>query len=302
MGGGDSADNALTVGEICKEKRYDIRIFHIPKTIDNDLLENDHCPGYGSAARFVVCAFMGDDRDNYSLKGVKVNVIMGRDAGWLTAASYLAKKEEGYAPHLIYVPERTFTLDKFLGDVESAYKSYGRVVVAVSEGIMDMDGIVWAEKIAKELNREEEVDPHGHLQLSGTGTLGDFLANQVRKYLAIKRVRVDTFGYLQRSYAGDFSDQDAKEAEDVGREAVKLAVTEIQSGSVIIRRKQNIIGYDYELGVVPLEKVAKEIRPLEEKYISENGNDIKHEFEDYARPLLGKGMPEVATLDRIMVK
>lgn len=299
IGGNDSANNCYTVLRLAQDTRYEMRIFHIPKTIDNDLLENDHCPGYGSAARFVTCALMGDNEDTASLPGVKIDVIMGRDAGWLTAASSLARMKEGDAPHLIYVPERGLTLDKFVGDVESAYKQLDRAVVAVSEGIRDNDGVLWAEKIAKVL----DVDPYGHKQLSGTGTLGDFLANQVKETLRIKRVRADTFGYLQRSFPECVSNQDAEEAEAVGQEGVILATTsDRQSGSITIQRKGKIIGYGYELGCAELENVAKGTRPLDPKYISNNGNDIMPEFKDYGIPLIGKGMPRPVELEKHMVE
>ncbi len=135
IGGNDSADTARIVADMALQTGYPLRVYHVPKTIDNDLRTTDHCPGYGSAARFVALAVLGDDLDNRSLQGVKIDVIMGRDAGWLTAASVLARHEEDDGPHLIYVPEADFSDEKFLGDVESVYRRLGRCVVAVSEGI-----------------------------------------------------------------------------------------------------------------------------------------------------------------------
>src|SRR4029077_18649543 len=112
-----------------------LNVYHVPKTIDNDLRTTDHCPGYGSAARFVALAHQGDDADNRSLKGIKVNIIMGRDAGWLTAASVLGRCDESDGPHLVYVPEVDFSEAKFLADVERVYAKLGRCVIAVSEGV-----------------------------------------------------------------------------------------------------------------------------------------------------------------------
>ncbi len=134
---------------VADQAGYELQAFHIPKTVDNDLLVTDHCPGYGTAATFVALALMGDDLDNRALPGVKIDVIMGRNAGFLTAASALGRKRDNDGPHLVYVPERPVSLDKFLSDVESVVKRIGRCVVAVSEGICDTDGVTWAEKLAR---------------------------------------------------------------------------------------------------------------------------------------------------------
>jgi 6-phosphofructokinase 1 len=193
IGGNDSANTANIINTMADEAGHDLRAFHIPKTIDNDLLVTDHCPGYGTAAKFVACALMGDDLDNRSLPGIKINVIMGRHAGFLTAASVLGKQREDDGPHLVYVPERGISLDRLLADVEGVYRKLGRCVIAKSEGITDPDGVTWAEKIVK----EPEFDAHGNVQLSGTGSLADFLAAKIKAELGVKRVRADTFGYLQ---------------------------------------------------------------------------------------------------------
>ena len=118
IGGNDSAETAHILNEIAQAEDYDVRLFHVPKTIDNDLRVTDHCPGYGSAARFVASAFMGDNQDNRSLPGIKIDVVMGRHAGWLTAASVLARQHEDDGPHLVYVPERNLELDQFAADVD----------------------------------------------------------------------------------------------------------------------------------------------------------------------------------------
>src|SRR6478752_7396850 len=198
VGGNDSSDTVRIVNEQAKAANYELRAIHIPKTIDNDLEENDHCPGFGSAARFVAQAFSGVNLDNRALSGVLIGVVMGRHAGFLTASSSLARKYFDEGPHLIYLPERPFSTDKFLAEVDRVYKEHGLCTVAVSEGIQDEHGT----PIAKTLSKSVERDAHGNIQLSGTGIVGDLLADQVRTKLKIKRVRADTFGYLQRSFLG----------------------------------------------------------------------------------------------------
>ena len=206
----------------------------MPKTIDNDLLENDHTPGFPSAARYVTLALMGDALDNASLGGIKINVIMGRNAGFLTAAASLARGQAANgaapadrpAPHLIYLPEVPFSTDAFLADVEAVYAKLGRCQIAVSEGIRDETG---AEIGPKLMRGAGEVDAHGNVQLSGSGALGDGLADLVKSGLTPKggkapRVRADTFGYIQRCWPHP-SPVDTQEARAVGRYAAELAAS-----------------------------------------------------------------------------
>ncbi len=283
IGGNDSANTAYILNTVADEMNFDIRSFHIPKTIDNDLLVTDHCPGFGTAAKFEACALMGDELDNRALPGVKIDVIMGRHAGFLTAASVLGKQREDDGPHLVYVPERGILLDKFLSDVEGVLSKLGRCVVAVSEGICDADGVVWAEKLAK----ERETDAHGNIQLSGTGALADFLAVQVKTKLKVKRVRADTFGYLQRSFVGLQSPVDVREARWCGREAVKMAM-EHDSGSVAIRRTGNGANYAIELFQTELKNVAEKTKPMPDEFINAEGNGVTDAFVEYAMPLVGE--------------
>ena len=223
IGGNDSADTARIVNELAAAEGYALRTFHIPKTIDNDLRVHDHTPGYGSAAKFVAAAIMGDNYDNRSLPGIKVDVIMGRHAGYLTAASVLARQHPEDGPHLIYVPEAELSEEKFLADVDAMYKKHGRCLIAASEGISQPGGKTWAEAMSTNM----EKDSHGNLQLSGTGALGDYLAGLITRKLQPAggkklRVRADTFGYLQRSFPGFVSETDAAEARMVGRKAVEV--------------------------------------------------------------------------------
>ncbi len=297
IGGNDSADAARIVGELAAKEGYDLRVFHIPKTIDNDLRVHDHTPGFGSAAKFVASAIMGDDYDNKSLPGVKVDVIMGRHAGFLTAASVLARKYENDGPHHIYVPEAPFNADSFLGDVDRVYKKLGRCVVAVSEGIHDEKGTPVTVALAEAMGKQVERDSHGNVQLSGSGELGDFLANLIKSRLNIKRVRSDTFGYLQRSFPGFVSDVDAKEARMVGVKAVQLSAdASIRECSVVMKRESSD-PYKIELEYTSIKNVARDTKHLPAHFI-EDGNNITQAFIDYARPLVGQ-LPVVGSFEEM---
>jgi 6-phosphofructokinase 1 len=284
IGGNDSANTAHILNTMADDMNFDIRAFHIPKTVDNDLLVTDHCPGFGTAAKFEACALMGDDLDNRALPGVKIDVIMGRHAGFLTAASVLGKTREDDGPHLVYVPERPVPMDKFVSDVAGVYEKLGRCVVAVSEGICDVDGETWAKKLAE----QAEVDAHGNVQLSGSGALADYLANQVKDKLGKKkRVRADTFGYLQRSYAGLQSSVDVREARWCGRHAVQFAMKE-DNGSVAIKRTGDGKDYAVELFRTELSNVAEKTKSMPDEFINAEGNGITDAFVEYAMPLVGE--------------
>ena len=289
IGGNDSSDTVRIVSLEAKKAGYPLRSIHIPKTIDNDLVGNDHTPGFPSAARFVAQAFAGANLDNAALPGVYVGVVMGRHAGFLTAASALGKKFPDDGPHLIYVPERTFVLEQFLADVKATYARYGRCVIAVSEGIHDASGTPVLSLLAKELER----DAHGNVQLSGTGALADLLCEEIKSKLGFKRVRGDTFGYLQRSFIGCVSDVDQREAREVGEKAVQFAMWGKHDGSVAIKRT-GFYSVDYEL--LPLEVVAGKTRVMEDEFITASGTDVTDAFRLYLRPLLGSGMPDAFRL------
>ncbi len=289
IGGNDSSDTVRIVSLEAQKAGYPLRCIHIPKTIDNDLVGNDHTPGFPSAARFVAQAFAGANLDNAALPGVYVGVVMGRHAGFLTAASALGKKFPEDGPHLIYLPERTFVIEKFLADVKATYERYGRCVIAVSEGIHDAAGTPILSLLAKDL----EHDAHGNVQLSGTGALADLLCEEIKAKLGIKRVRGDTFGYLQRSFIGCVSDVDQREAREVGEKAVQFAMWGKDNGSVAIRRT-GFYSVDYDL--LPLEAVAGKTRTMEDEFISASGTDVTDAFRMYLRPLLGSAMPDAFRL------
>lgn len=280
IGGNDSAETCRIVNKFALAEGYELRVMHIPKTIDNDLKVTDHCPGYGSAAKFVAQAFSGANLDNRSLPGVYIGVVMGRHAGFLTAASVFARKFNDDGPHLIYVPEKSFDNEEFLAGVDRVYTQYGRAVIAVSEGIQDADN----NPVATTLMGKVERDSHGNVQLSGSTSLGDALMNLVRDRLKIKRVRSDTFGYLQRSFLGCVSEVDANEAREVGERAVQIAAWHRVDGSITIER---VGDYGVRYNVTPLQDVAKETKSMPEEFI-EGSNNVTEEFKNYARPLLGE--------------
>ncbi|MGC9337119.1 MAG: 6-phosphofructokinase [Candidatus Cloacimonadia bacterium] len=281
IGGNDSADTCSIVKSAAEKVQYDLQVIHIPKTIDNDLQVTDHCPGFGSAAKFVSQAFAGVNLDNLSIPGVYIGVVMGRHAGFLTASSVLAKKSEDDGPHLVYLPERIFSIEQFISDVDRIYKRYGRCMVAVSEGIADESGM----PIVTKLSERVEQDAHGNVQLSGTGVLGDLLVREVKKGLPhIKRVRADTFGYLQRSFLGVVSEVDAVEAREVGKKAIEFAMGKMEDGSVAIKR---VGDYVVRYFLTPLQTVARVTKPMPDEFIL-NNNYVTEDFIHYALPLIGK--------------
>lgn len=299
IGGNDSADAARIVNEMARQAGYELRTFHIPKTIDNDLRVTDHCPGYGSAARFVASAFMGDDRDSASLPGIKINVVMGRHAGWLTAAAALGRTDEADGPHLVYVPETPFVTQKFLEDVKEVYGRLGRCQIAVSEGIADETGTSVAASLAERLGHRVERDSHGNVQLSGSGMLGDFLADYLKQEMKegykTLRVRADTFGYLQRSFAGYASSVDQAEARLAGRTAAEYALSGDVDGSVAFKRTGEGDKYGVECFRAELKDVARETKDMPKEFINKTHNGITDAFVEYAMPLVG-GLPVIGKL------
>ncbi len=302
IGGNDSSETLRILSDEAAKADYALRCVHIPKTIDNDLMVNDHTPGYPSAAKFVAGAFSGVNLDNRALPGVYVGVVMGRHAGFLTAASALARKYDDDGPHLIYLPERDFSIDAFLGDVKAAWDKHGRCVIAVSEGIHDETG----EPIITRLAKDVEKDAHGNVQLSGTGALADLLTAAIRENTDIKRVRGDTFGYLQRSFMGCVSDVDRKEARRVGERAAKFANSGAQGvkrdGSVTIHRTGNGDAYGVEYKLSPLEDVAGKTKVMAGEFIAKDSPDVTGAFVEYLGPLLGSDLPEAHRLEADRVK
>lgn len=297
IGGNDSCDTCRIVSEMAAATKYDLRCYHVPKTVDNDLVENDHCPGYPSAARFVAMACMADFLDNISLPGIKINVIMGRHAGFLTAASALARRHDWAepvvstdGPQLIYLPEAPFDLDRFVADVEAIYSKKDRCHIAVSEGIVDKSG----QEIGAKLIKGAQVDAHGNVQLSGSGALGDALANLLKEKLTpvggkAPRIRADTFGYVQRCWP-DPSPIDVREARRSGRFAAQLALANVRSGSITIQRTGsgcNGQPYISDYDCVELKRIAGKTRLMPAEFMSGH-NNVSRAFLEYCRPLVGE--------------
>ncbi|MEM8757092.1 MAG: diphosphate--fructose-6-phosphate 1-phosphotransferase [Planctomycetota bacterium] len=292
VGGNDSSDTCRIVNELSNDADYELRCFHIPKTVDNDLKTNDHTPGFPSAARFVAKAHMADSRDNASIPGIKINIVMGRHAGFLTAAAALARRDADDGPHLVYLPETAFDLERFVDDAATVYDRLGRCQIAVSEGIQDKDG----QSIGAMLI-QGETDAHGNVQLSGSGALGDQLANVLKTKLTpaggkAPRVRADTLGYIQRCFP-DASPVDIAEAEGAGRFAARVASKGDFDGSISIQRESHD---PYRAGFkrVELSDVAAKTRHMPAEFI-DGDHDVSQAFIDYCAPLVGE-LPTFARL------
>ena len=279
-GGNGTMDTCGKVHRACIEAG--IKVVGIPKTIDNDISAIDHAPGFGSAARYIAESVAEAGQDVRSLP-IHVSVIetMGRNAGWITAASAAARKNKGDAPHIILVPERPFDEDKFLAEVERLHKMYGGVVVAVSEGLTDMEGNSIVPPIFQTGRSVYFGDVSAHL----SGLI-------IRK-LGIK-ARNEKPGLLGRSSMALVSETDRQEAILVGREAVKAVVSGVSGAMVGIIRKPGE-SYVIETPLIPIDKVMLHEMKLPDRYISEAGMDVTEEFLDWLRPIIGDGIPEYSS-------
>lgn len=302
IGGNDSSDTCRIVNELAAALGYDLRAFHVPKTIDNDLMMNDHTPGYASAARYVAMAFMGDNLDNRALPGIKINVVMGRHAGFLTGAAALLRQREDDGPHLVNLPEVPFDLDRVASEVEAVYRRHKRCLIAVSEGVAGADG---TPLLATLTSAGKEKDAHGNVRLSGTGALGDALAEELSRRLTPAggkppRTRADTLGYAQR-YWPDASPVDQAEARASARFAAEVALRgEHQDGSIAIRRvsgpgSPNPSGaYRVEYQRVELTDVAAKTRHMPKEFI-DGTSGVTDAFLEWLRPMVGP-MPAIGWL------
>ncbi len=284
-GGNDSMDTCNKISILAQESGYELSVIGVPKTIDNDLAFTDHCPGFGSAARYAAVSTLELWKDVESLPiHVCVLELMGRNAGWLTAASVLAKKSENDGPHLVYLPERPFNEDEFFEDVSRLHKKIGGVLVAVSEGLVDKDGNPLADS--------GNVDGFGH---KVPGGVGQYLSNLLITKLGIKS-RSEKPGLIGRCSIPLQSPVDCAEAYGVGAFAVKSAI-EGQTGKMVSLKRLEGGAYacDYEL--VPLEKVANVEKKFPAEWINERGNGIIGGFKDYAMPLLGAELPDYVSFE-----
>lgn len=276
IGGNDSMDTVLKLSDYAAKINSDIRIIGIPKTIDNDLCMIDHTPGFGSAAKYIASTMLEVAHDTfiYAVKSVTIVEIMGRDAGWLTASSALARNRYNTAPHLIYLPEVAFDKEQFLNDIREKLKTLNNVIVAVSEGIRDENGdYITASKAV--------ADQFGHQQLSGAGKALEFL---VKENIGVK-VRSVEVNVLQRCAAHMASKTDLDESFTLGKKAVSLAEEGITASMVILERISNMpyqVRYDH----APIAGIANEAKSIPREWINEAGNDIMPELYDYLKPLI----------------
>ena len=269
-------DTVLKLSDYAEKINSDIRIIGIPKTIDNDLCVTDHTPGFGSAAKYIASTMLEIAHDTfiYAVKSVTIVEIMGRDAGWLTAASALARNEYNTAPHFIYLPEAPFDQEQFLEDIRTKLKTLNNVIVAVSEGIRDKEGNYVTSSKAM-------ADQFGHQQLSGAGKALEFL---VKENIGVK-VRSVEINVLQRCAAHLASATDLKEAFTLGQKAVELAEAQVTASMVTLERTGNE-PYTVEYRYAPIRGIANEAKLIPRAWINEAGNDIKPELEEYLRPLI----------------
>ncbi len=289
IGGNGSALTVQAVDRWSQASGYALHAIAVPKTIDNDLWGTDHTPGYGSAARFAALAAMDGGSDSWALRThdqVKILETFGRNTGWVTAATALAKRDEADPPHLIYVPERPLTQERFLRDVQAAYDRFGYVHVAACEGLRRPDGeLLFAS------DRAVDRDAFGRGQLGGVSTL---LSELVASELGLKS-RTDKPGTMQRACISLASTVDLEESFRVGEAAVEAAVTGATAMMVALERAPSP-EYAVTTGLVPVKDVAGKERPLPDAYLSAAGNHVTAAFVDYVRPLVGAPLPEYVRL------
>ena len=299
IGGDDSRENANTIFEYAKQAGYDLTVIHIPKTIDNDLTYTHHSPGFASAAKFIANAVIGTDLDNRSLPGVLIDVVMGRNAGWLAASSILAKRNKEMGPHFIYLPESDFSVLKFVNDVSDSVFTCGRAHIVVAEGVSEKPCIAeYVNQIGGTdfLSRLCGTDDFGNTQLSGNGFFGAILCHLLKTNINKSiRVRANTFDYLQRSFP-IFSRTDQQQAYMVGKKAVQYALDGRSNIMVTIGSEE--FRYNDPIGFISLGKVFKDgkgkIKTVPKNIIIE-GNQISDDFRTYMGPLTD-GLPEVNLL------
>lgn len=300
-GGNDSMDTCNKVSKFFKKSGYECYCIGIPKTIDNDLYGTDHCPGYGSAAKYVATTLMELKQDAfvYDTPMIAVVEIMGRNAGWLTAAAELARYK-GEGPDLIYLPEVEFDFNKFILDVEKAYARNNKVIIAVSEGIKTKEG-----KYVPELFSNLEKDSFGHAQLGGTAQV---LAQKLKEHFGIK-VRAIEFSLVQRCAQHLASKTDIEEAFNAGSEAVKAAVNKITDKMVAFKREYKDSKYVCKYELIDLHVAANTEKTVPLEWINEDKTGLTKEYIDYALPLiqgdmkapLEDGLPRFAHLNKVLV-
>ena len=300
-GGNDSMDTCNKISKYMQKVGYDCRIIGVPKTIDNDLFGTDHCPGFGSAAKYIAtsCMELYQDARVYDTGTVAIVEIMGRHAGWLSGAAGLATWA-GAGPDLVYLPEVPFDMEQFLTDVETIYRKNGNCLVAVSEGIHYADGTFVSEA------KTSGTDGFGHAQLGGLAAL---LADVVKNRLGVK-VRGIELSLLQRCASHLASQTDLSEAYLAGRTAVEAAVSGVTDKMVAFHCTRDGAGYRCEPQLIPLTDVANVEKKVPREWINKEGNGVTQAFIDYALPLIQgeaerpteHSLPRFARLKKVQAK
>jgi 6-phosphofructokinase len=286
IGGNDSADTALQVADAAHDE---IHVVGVPKTIDNDLAGTDHCPGYGSAARFLAQVTRETAFDTQAMRAtdpIRLIEVMGRHAGWLPGAAWLARQHEGDAPHLVYVPERPRPLEAIVADVRRVYQTFGWCVIVLCENQPSPDGAVLGAT-----DQPRWVDAFGHAYYDSPA---QWLSQQLQQALGV-RVRFDKPGTIQRMATAYASSTDREEAELVGREAVRLACAG-QSRVMVSLVREPGSKYRVSPGTAPLDVVANQQRRLPDQFVNDAGNGLTQAFVDYATPLIGEPLPDFVKL------
>jgi len=304
IGGNDSMDTAAKLGRLADERDYELIVVGVPKTIDNDLACTDHCPGYGSVAKFNATSVMEAGRDTealYTHDTTTVHEVMGRNAGWIAAATGLARRTPEDAPHLIYLPEIPFETQKFVADVKDCLRQFQRCFIACGEGLKTADGTYLAEA-----GGSFSKDSFGHTQLGGAA---DALRGIIETEVGVK-CRTNRAGTAQRNAIHFASKTDLDEAEMVGAAAVQAALEGVTGKMVTLVREGGKDSYKCTTGLADLEEVANGEKPVPREFINEQGNGVTDAFRDYARPLLrgeaeieigSDGLPVYARLAKRMV-
>ena len=277
IGGNDSMNTVLRLSEYAKEKNLDVKIMGIPKTIDNDLPVTDHTPGFGSAAKYIATTTkqVALDAMVYETNSVTIIEIMGRHAGWLTAASILARDEDISAPHLVYLPEKAFDTEEFLADVKKSVEKYRNVIVCVSEGIKSADGTFICEEASSGL-----FDAFGHKNLSGTGKV---LENIVRDKLGYK-VRSVELNVCQRCASHILSKTDIEESLEIGRKGAEFAISG-ETGKMVIVKRESSSPYTYSVDFTSVENTANLEKCAPESWIL-SSSELSADAIEYLKPLI----------------
>ncbi len=293
IGGNDSADTTHRIAQAALAQHYELRAISLPKTIDNDLPLTDHCPGYGSAARFIAMATMDSSMNTLSIPWhypIKVIETMGRDAGWLTAAAALGKRAESDPPHILLPPEKVFQADPFLAQVEEIYRRLGYVVVVAAETLRDEDGH------ALGASGQTGTDAFQHPLLSGAA---QYLVELVKARLKL-RARFDKPGDLQRMASFYVSEVDRDEAYLVGQAGVQALLNDSSDTMVILVRQSEPV-YHCTTALADLHEIANVQRLLPANYLDANQTMVTPAFVEYALPLLGSPLPAYPKLEYVRI-